>query len=857
MATLLLGIVGNAILPGAGGFIGATIGSILDSQVIFPLLFPPPPQEGPRVADRQIQLATEGSDGKWVIGPRNRVAGTVIWMTDLVEHVHVRRVGQSLFGIGGTRITTYTYTVDFAVHVCSTADLPGGRIRRIRRIWAGMKLIWNSDSDVTPVWESLAIHDGSQTTADPTIELTKGIGNVPSYNGNCVVVFKGFEVTSAEFGNQLPSLTFLVEQQADLSTGGAIGYVANHAGMPAEEYDTSRVSSCFRGMSIAGPQSQSSVMENLLVGYAVGAQETGGYISFFSRGNEYLIPIEPGDLGTRELGLEPPPLLERVDPNDFVIASDVHVTFISTDNDFQQGSVGDRRIDRPLENVVRLTLPLTLSPAEANGIARRFNWSSEAERQKVKVTLPPSYVEVQEGDILQVTLSGRDYEVYLSQVNRGANFLIEGEGVLTQRAVYVQNGVAQGPGYVIPTTGAPAATRLFMLDAPALTSVLADQVGLYYAICNEDPDDPWRGASLYAALTEAGPFTLQQPALAESVMGTVLEPPGHAVPWLWDDVNHVDIELNGGELTGCTEEECLAGLNRAAIQNVDGSWEIIGFQVAEQIDAVTYRISNLLRGLRGTETSIDDHIVGENFLLLDDSVGFLELGPAGLGAEAYYKAPAVGGLESDYPSQPAQCDGLTMRPFSPTHLKVVEGPGGADNFYSSGATTITAAASGSTFTGPSMAFSRFLPGGWVTVAGWANAGNNGRFRVLSVLSGGSVLTVDGSLTDETLGEINFADGSPDDISISWNRRSKQVVPLYRSAPLSSDESPLGFIVEIRRGGLDTPVLRRWETDQERVVFTQDEQDLAALPANFRLTIRVQQVSQVTGAGFAAQEAFIR
>ena len=79
------GIVGAVVgfyTPGVGpyqGFmIGYTLGGVID----------PPAQntvDGPRIDDLRVMTSSYGDLIKLVYGPNNRVSGTMIWSTDLIE----------------------------------------------------------------------------------------------------------------------------------------------------------------------------------------------------------------------------------------------------------------------------------------------------------------------------------------------------------------------------------------------------------------------------------------------------------------------------------------------------------------------------------------------------------------------------------------------------------------------------------------------------------------------------------------------------------------------------------------------------------------------------------------------------
>ncbi|HMQ19894.1 MAG TPA: hypothetical protein PKC77_12135, partial [Sphingopyxis sp.] len=119
MATLVLTVVGGIV----GGPVGAAIGAIAGQQ-IDNAIFRPKGREGPRLADLKVQASTYGQAIPQLFGTM-RVAGSVIWATDLIE-----RRTRSGGGKGRPTTTEYSYAVSLAVALSSR------RVRAIRRIWA-------------------------------------------------------------------------------------------------------------------------------------------------------------------------------------------------------------------------------------------------------------------------------------------------------------------------------------------------------------------------------------------------------------------------------------------------------------------------------------------------------------------------------------------------------------------------------------------------------------------------------------------------------------------------------------------------------------------------------------------------
>ncbi len=99
MATLVLTVVGRVRRRAASGAaIGALIGQRIDGE-----LFKPKGRDGPRLTDLTLQTSSYGSQIPRVFGTM-RVAGCVIWSTDLIEsRTTSRHKGQP-------SSTTYSYS---------------------------------------------------------------------------------------------------------------------------------------------------------------------------------------------------------------------------------------------------------------------------------------------------------------------------------------------------------------------------------------------------------------------------------------------------------------------------------------------------------------------------------------------------------------------------------------------------------------------------------------------------------------------------------------------------------------------------------------------------------------------------
>jgi hypothetical protein len=220
MATLVLTAVGGAL----GGPVGAALGALVGQSVDHGVLFRPKGREGPRLTELRIQTSSYGTAIPQLFG-RMRVAGTVIWSTDLIGRSTTRA------GKGQPSVTHYNYSASFAVLLSARAVLDIGRV------WADGQLIRGAAGD-WKVKTGFRLHTGAEDqAADPLIASAEGVGLTPAHRGFAYAVFEDMALES--FGNRLPSLTFEVIADVEPVGVGAIAATLAHevTGAPALRLD--------------------------------------------------------------------------------------------------------------------------------------------------------------------------------------------------------------------------------------------------------------------------------------------------------------------------------------------------------------------------------------------------------------------------------------------------------------------------------------------------------------------------------------------------------------------------------------------------------------------------------------------
>jgi hypothetical protein len=209
MATLVLGTIGRVVGGPIGQVVGALFGNVIDREV----LFKPKGREGPRLSELAVQTSSYGTQIPKLFGTM-RVAGTVIWSTDLIEHRSTEG------GKGKPTTTSYSYTASFAV------ALSAREVLGMARIWADGKLLRGAAGDFKSGFGAFRLHlGGEDQEADPLIVAAEGVGQAPAHRGVAYAVFEDLQL--GDFGNRIPALTFEVQADAGpVAAGDVLGEIA-------------------------------------------------------------------------------------------------------------------------------------------------------------------------------------------------------------------------------------------------------------------------------------------------------------------------------------------------------------------------------------------------------------------------------------------------------------------------------------------------------------------------------------------------------------------------------------------------------------------------------------------------------
>lgn len=445
--------------------------------------------------------------------------------------------------------------------------------------------------------------------------------------------------------------------------------ITTRAGLDPSQLDVSEVTDNVDGYALTSLSSARANIEPLLSAFFVDPVPLDGKIKFRPRaGQTSVATIGYDDLGGGSDGSTPSDLFPLARTQEDELPRSMAVNFINKNDDYQTGAESTRRIITSSINDQTLQLAVVMDNDKAATIAAALLYNDWAERNRRVLKTTRDFAAVDPGDVVTIEYPRNTFSPY--RITRASDDgvvcgfdAVDYDGVVY--TIPAQGSVPPDPQVVSGTS--PSQVRL--LDIPILRDA-DDNAGMYAAVSAYT--DVWPGAALFSGVDDTA-LMLRSSFSTAAIAGASGEALGDWTSGLMDEINTVNVTIASGDLFSATREEVLAGSANAALLGD----EIIQFRTATLVSGNTYRLSGLLRGLRGTEAHRSTHVVGERFVLLEyGSLGRLSYDLSELGEARRFKAVTIGQNVGDVASVSAVNTGEGLKPFSPVNLrKTINGSG--------------------------------------------------------------------------------------------------------------------------------------------------------------------------------------
>lgn len=624
MATVVLSVIGTVVAGPIGGAIGAIAGSALDNSV----LAPSGSRKGPRLKELDVQTSSYGSTIPAIFGSM-RVAGSVIWATDLQERKKKKKGGK-----GKPSTTTYSYSVSLAVALSSRP------LQDIGRIWADGKLLRGAAGDFKTQTEFRFYNGNGGQPVDPLIASDVGAGNCSAHRGLAYVVFEDLQL--AEYGNRIPQLTFEVIERsgavplgdifADLSNGVIAGDVAESVHGYAAEGASAR-------------DALSPLRDNCPV--SIFPAEDRLQLSQWPVSADVMsVPIAAGANG-RSLKREKH---SRGRADD--LPKSLQIRHYEPARDYQLGVQESQRAG-PGFGELSVDLPAALDAASAKKFADMKLLNMQHGQSLYEANLLFGDTALHPGDWI-----GDQEPVRISEVEHHRGYsLVSARGAL--RHYSGAGGPVSSGEHAAALDLQVGETRLVAMDLPLLSDSNPSAPLIAIAAAGTQPG--WRAANL-ALRQGSNLIDLGSTARAAS-MGALTEPMKQSSGNIFDLDSSITVQLLHDQMSVPPVQDDLLDPAASAVW-VGG--EIIRYGDAADLGGGIWRLTRLLRGSAATESAIAPHPAGSDVVFLEeDALRIVNGVYISRGSNPTFEAIGIG--DETPVTKSILANGIALKPRRPVH----------------------------------------------------------------------------------------------------------------------------------------------------------------------------------------------
>lgn len=379
-----------------------------------------------------------------------------------------------------------------------------------------------------------------------------------------------------------------------------------------------------------------SAIEPLRSAWPFDLIQSGYKLKAIPRGQSSVADAAVGDLGTDEQ-------LRQSREMDIQLPQRVTVRYLDSGRAYDTNEQSTSRDNTESVNVSILDLPIVMSADQAAQVSERLIRLYMMERTEFTFTLPPTYGDLEPGDVVTITASYGVFELRLVTINYTSTGELKCTGRPNNPSTYTST-VTGDSGLQDPDTiTVEGGSTALLIDCAVVDESVQDAPGFILAMYGASSG--WSGGTLYRS-ADGNTWDDLQGVVGSVPAGVALNSLAAHDGHLIDLGSTLSVQLYAGDLESVTESQMLNGANIAAY-GINGRWEIIRFMNAVlEIDG-TYTLSGLWRGDRGTEWATGLHEDYDQFALISDAdAAFIGTSSDQIGVSRDYRA-ITGGADID------------------------------------------------------------------------------------------------------------------------------------------------------------------------------------------------------------------
>jgi len=540
---------------------------------------------------------------------------------------------------------------------------------------------------------NLAFYGLDTLTGEVLINYNEPLGGIPSIVTSGAHIWDGRTRTMLGISagpSGIAKWLFFRATGEGRDLGEIVANVCQRVGFALADIDVSELTGTIvPGYALTRVSPARSILEQLAQVYYFDGVESDYVLKFKRRaGKSVEATISQDELG--RLNRDKDRFFKENRVQDVDLPISYSLTFMDKDADYQQQMATAKRILLPeptmnSRNVLGFEIPIALDVTTSKQTAEKGLFTAWNERSTYEYRLGWRFLELDPSDLVQVNLDdGTQFRMRLAQTDLGLDYSIELSGLSEIAAQYTSNAQGfGGEGPLVQTFPTDEFTKLFVLPTTLLRD--SDDANrtvsrLYFGAAGYGSPG-WRAATIWQS-AEGTEYNFIASTTTELTWGTARNTlPDTSNPWVWDDVNTLNVVLSTNVeegLSSATDLEVLNGANAALLSRRDGEYEIIQWVNATLNPDGSYTLSRLLRGRRGTDAFTSGHAIGDTFIVLsEDALARSDLQLGSLNTERFYRAVSSGQLFEDAETVTLASPGNDLKPYAPVHLSVASGSWGS------------------------------------------------------------------------------------------------------------------------------------------------------------------------------------
>ena len=429
------------------------------------------------------------------------------------------------------------------------------------------------------------------------------------------------------------------------------------------DFDVSAVEGLVDGFVLDKPMSARDALETLLGAFAVDTVESAGQLKFTSRQRATTITLSPTDL-IDDAKVSALITQHRAQETDLPVA--VHLAYMESGLDYRQAAVAQWRSATSSKNEIGINLAAAIPQIQAQARADYLLADAWAARTTAQFSLPPHWEALEPGDVVVINSDRWRIKNILAGDTRKIEAVAQDVAVIDAPALVARATIATVPAIYGPP------------EVLAMDLALADTTGSAAPRIAAQAT-PWPGRLAEFKKTGAASFAFSQQINQPATIGTSLTALNAGLTGRVDFNQTLDVQLRSGAFSSIDRDALLAGGNAIALGSNSTGFEILQFQNAALIAAITYRLSGLLRAQAGSEPEmLATRLAGQTVVLLNAALAQPAMTVSEAGQGATWR---IGPAQLDYGNtaytEIAYPGGLKpLRPLMPTYLQLKKDPSG-------------------------------------------------------------------------------------------------------------------------------------------------------------------------------------